>query len=158
MTATIHRLTETERPRTPLDRCLTGHHAQGPMPGGPIARMQSESALRRYVRGLSRRHPLGERNGDVWRQVEDVLAFVPSLASCVRELDDLAHTLRRMVCGRRPGVLCAMDASLRSCRIGVSVHNAILRMRLTSQSGTRIITLRLHEDGATRLDDRTVPR
>lgn len=157
MTATILRMTRPENPRTSLDRCLTGHYAQGPAPGGPLTRMQNESALRRYVRSVARRHPLGGGNGeDVWQQVEDVLAYVPSLASSVRELDDLAHVVRKMLTGRGDGRLKTMDAHMRSCRIGMSVHRSSLRMRLVSSTGSRILTLRLSAAGVSRLDDRSI--
>jgi hypothetical protein len=160
LSATIVRLVPDDAgaPRTTLARMLTGHHAQGPAPGGMVHRMQSESAVRRYVRMQSRSHPLNDAPGreDVWQQVEDVLALVPSLASSVSELDALANGLRRILCQRGPTGLAASFAQLAAARVEVATCGRVMRLRLHSEGSTRIITVRLEIDGARRLDDRTV--
>lgn len=141
--------------RTPLAQHLNGHHAQGPAPGSMIGRMQSESAVRAYVRRMSARYPLGDsaEHDDVWQQVEDILALVPMLASSVEELDDLAHATRRTITARGPGRISTMTAELASCRIEIVTTGDVLRLRLFDPTEVRIIGVRLHACGAKRTDD-----
>lgn len=159
MSANIVKLVPSagERPRTVLACMLTGHHAEGAHPGGMYERMMGEAAVRRYVRVKSRRNPLNDSGGrdDVWRQVEDVLALVPGLASSVEELDAMTHGLVRLLPQRAPGRLAASHATLAACRLEVAACGNVMRMRLLSSRSTRIITVRLEREGARRLDDRT---
>lgn len=160
MSATIVKLVPcaAEWPRTVLAGMLTGHHAEGAHPGGMYERMMGESAVRRFVRTKSRRNPLNDSGGrdDVWRQVEDVLALVPGLASSVQELDAMAHGLMRLLPQRAPGRMAASHAILAACRLEIATCGNVMRMRLLTNGSARIITVRLERDGARRLDDRTI--
>ena len=156
MTAKIVKL-ELGPPPSVLARHLNGHHAQGPAPGGIIGRMQSESAVRAYVRQVARKYPLSDSglHDDVWQQVEDIAALVPMLASSVAELDALAHALRGVICARRPGRLASTRGKLTSCTITLAATGDVLRLRMFDPQEVRIISVRLHPSGARRLDDRT---
>jgi hypothetical protein len=158
MTATIHRIPLPTMTQTTLTRHLTGHHAQGPAPGGPMARMQSISAARAYVRHLSRRFSFSDTCGrdDVWRQVEDMIALVPTVAVDVVELDMLAHALREALNRARMSGLATSRIAMRSCGFEVSAFGRTARMRMHDHDRTRIITVRLSRDGALRIDDGTV--
>ena len=154
MTATILRLGTTRKP-TQLDRHLIGHHTQGALPGGMKSRIQSEIAVRSYVRNLSRHFPLSDTVGkdDVWQQVEDIIALVPSLASNIFELDAFAHALKQVICVRDTGCLAFTSSNFQACKISISATGSILRLRLIDHDKARIITVKLHPEGVDRLDD-----
>lgn len=155
MSAQILKMEKRHEP-TPLARHLNGHHSLGPTPGGPLGRMQSESAVRAYIRHLARRLPVSDSGGreNVWTQVEDITALVPMLSSSVQELDAFAHALRTMLSLRAPGRLVATDATFRSCRVEISATGNVLKLRMIDPTEVRIVTVKLHRHGADRLDDR----
>lgn len=157
MTAQILRMGKCDVPST-LSRHLIGHHVQGPAPSGIIGRMQSESAVRAYVRRVAKKHPLGDsaKHDDVWQQVEDIAALVPMLSRSVSEFDNYVHTLRLVLCRRGPTRMVYTRAEHDGRLMDIYACGTIVRLRIMEGSQARIITVKTHRDGITRLDDRMV--
>ena len=118
------------------------------------ARMEGSSAVRNFVANLARSLPLADGPGrpNVWGQVADVLAVVPSLATTCHEIQTMAHAAMTAIgTGRRGAGVRTVD--IRAGEVRFVAHRHRLRMVIAEAGATRIIDFRLKEDGATRIDD-----
>lgn len=155
MTATIVQLI-TRNQIDAQPQVLDGHHRRGPHPRGMMVRMEAESMVRRFVRRLAAKNPLNDSAGreNVWAQVSDILAMVPSLASCPGELDHLAHAVRRIISARSASRLVSTQGELQSCAVDMAATGNVFRLRMhDADGGARVIHVRLEPNGARRIDD-----
>ena len=118
-----------------------------------LQRLDSESAIRRFVLCLAAGIPLGEEYGDIWSQVCDILMRLPCLAKSTSELEKLALELRMILSLRTKGIVIKRG-ELSVGRYDIFAMNNILRMRLYGERVNRIIVFRLSGDAAKRIDDR----
>lgn len=160
MTAVIHEMPRLEMSRTTLSRTLTGRHLPSEQSEGPLAKMQSVSAARAYVRWVAQRHPLSDAAGraDIWAQVGDIISLVPSMPSSVHELDELVHSLRLTLSRAAHGGYQCARMEIGSCSLQVAATCRAARITMAGRDATRIITVMLRGDGARRIDDMTIAR
>ncbi len=118
-----------------------------------LQRLDSESAIRRFVMFLAASIPLGEDHGDIWHQVCDILMRLPCLAKSTNELEKLALELRMILSLRTKGIVIKRG-ELSVGRYDIYAMNNIVRMRLYGNRVNRVIVFRLAGDAAKRIDDR----
>lgn len=118
-----------------------------------LQRLDSESAIRRFVMHLAASIPLGEEHGDIWNQVTDILMRLPCLAKSTNELEKLALELRMILSLRNRGIVIKRG-ELSVGRYDIFALNNVIRMRLYGDRVNRVIVFRLAGDTAKRIDDR----
>lgn len=153
MSATVIRLATRER-APDISRHLVGrcHQRVG---SDMLSRMQGESAIRSFIRRLARRTPMSDYSTgeDVWQQVEDIVALVPGATASTGELEAFAHAVRSVLCVRRPHGLAVTQGNLARSVVKISAVGSTLRVGFVDSDGGRVLTFRLTNSGARRIDD-----
>lgn len=153
MEAKIIRL-EPKRKQTVLSRHLQGQYESRTNEDGIIGRMQSESAVRSFVRWQNRKHPLSDTKYSIWDQIEDLAVMVPNMAGSVNELDAFVHTLKDVLCIKNKMRMAKAQGLIGSCNIEISSFKNIVRLKMLGRAKVRIISARLYKDGAYIIEDR----
>lgn len=153
MEAKIIRLAP-KRKQTVLSRHLQGQYESRTNEDGIIGRMQSESAVRSFVRWQSRKHPLSDTECNIWDQVEDLAVMVPNMAGSVNELDAFVHGLKNVLCIKNEMRMAKAEGLIGSCTIEISSFKNTVRLKMLGRERVRIISARLYKDGAYIIEDK----
>jgi hypothetical protein len=153
MEAKIIRLAP-KRKQTVLSRHLQGRYESRPNEDGIIGRMQSESAVRSFVRWQSRKHPLSDTENDIWDQIEDIAVLVPNMAGSVNELDSFIHAVKSVLCMKNDMRMAKAQGAIGTCIIEISSFKNVIRLKMLGRDKTRIISARLYRNGARIIEDR----
>lgn len=153
MTAKVTRLAPPARPVDIVSHLAgTGiRHAE------VMKRMMGQDAVRHFVRAIASKNPLSDSNNraDIWAQVEDVTAHLPSLASSTVELEIYVNALRRVLSAVQSGLLAIAEGDIKAGHLRVTAYKRRLRVSIGTRATHRVVDFRLETNGAVRIGDQT---